>query len=186
MHHAVYFLCLNDGVGMAWALAIHLNILDLHLHSRNYLCLNGIHDVILNQRRSSRKLKVPILLSLGSFSLGASVFIGVYLRKPTSKEGNRVYLTRGNLNGERGKTEETVPVRQRRKPTKLYRHEGFDLAVSLMKHDSFVKSSYSYGQRGVGRMFCRFWANMTVRRTSFWFIVTPFEKVFTSRCWEKC
>lgn len=111
MHHAVDFLCLNDGVVTAWALAMHLNILDLHLHSRNYLCLNGIHDVILNQRRSPLKLKVPILHSLSSLSLGASVFIGVYLRKPTSKEGSRVYLTRGNLNGERGKTEETVPVR---------------------------------------------------------------------------
>lgn len=56
--------------------------------------------------------RFPFFFLQVSLSLGASVFIGAYLRKPTSKEGSRVYLTMGNLNRVCVKTEEMVPVRQ--------------------------------------------------------------------------
>lgn len=57
-------------------------------------------------------LRAPFFILQVSLSLGAPVFIGVYLRKPTSKEGSGVYLTKGSLNGVWAKTWEMVPVRQ--------------------------------------------------------------------------
>lgn len=65
MYGVLDFLCRKYEDVMVRVLAIHLNILDLHLHSGNCLCLNGIHDVILNELCSSLKLKVPILHSPG-------------------------------------------------------------------------------------------------------------------------
>lgn len=61
--------------------------------------------------------RFPFFILQVSLSLGASVFIGAYLRKLTSKEGSRVYLTMGNLNRVWVKTEEMVPVRQQQAGT---------------------------------------------------------------------
>lgn len=68
-----------------------LNIPDLEPHTEETaFCLSGILHISLND--------LPFFLGQVSLSLGASVFLGVYLRKPTSKEGSGVYLTNGNLN----------------------------------------------------------------------------------------
>lgn len=70
---------------------------------------NAAAEHVETGRRSKR---FPFSILQVSLSLGASVFIGAYLRKPTSKEGSGVYLTMGNLKTVRLKTEEMVPVRQ--------------------------------------------------------------------------
>lgn len=64
-------------------------------------------EALLSQR-------FPFFILQVSFLLGTPVFIGAYLRKPTSKEGSGVYLTMGNLNRVCVKTEEMVPVGQQR------------------------------------------------------------------------
>lgn len=121
-----------------------------------------------------------------SLSAGASVFLGVYLRKPTSEEGSRVYLTKGCLNGERAKTEETVPVRQQRAArwsTNVYLRQVFDLLVSFVRHGLFFGGSYS--KRGVGRMFYRFQASATIRRATCEFSSRP-SAGNANQCCEGC
>lgn len=44
----------------------------------------------------------PLKKSVPGFFGVGPVFLGVCLRKPSSKEGSEVYLTEGNLNQERG------------------------------------------------------------------------------------
>lgn len=61
--------------------------------------------------------RFPFFILQVSHSMGASVFIGANIRKPTSKEGSRIYLTMGNLNRVWVKTEEMVPVRQQQAGT---------------------------------------------------------------------
>lgn len=117
-------------------------------------------------------LRAPFFILQVSLSLGASVFIGVYLRKPTSKEGSRVYLTKGSLNGVWVKTWEMVPVRQRPGINKSLSSSGA-WPCNYIHHTTGFSSSSSSDSSAAGGMFCSLQESATVRWTSFWFMVTP-------------
>lgn len=74
----------------------------------------------------------PFFILPISLSSGASVFIGVYLRKPTSKEGSRLNLDKGKPKRGTGRKQRKrfLSGNGHRGSTKFYLHEGFDLVVS--------------------------------------------------------
>lgn len=106
-------------------------------------CLYCSCDVFLINSAASKRRRLPFFILQVSLSLGATIFIDVYLRKPTSKEGNRVNLDKGNLNGEWEKTRKwLLSGNNLRGSTKLYLHEGIDLVNSFTRDDTSITCCY--------------------------------------------
>lgn len=88
----------------------------------------------------------PLKKSVPRFFGVGPVFLGVCLRKPSSKEGSEVYLTEGNLNQERGECRGNGSCRAAtsRDQQKFMCTRGFDLGVTFTRRCSFVRSFYGY------------------------------------------
>lgn len=108
----------------------------------------------------------PLKQSVPRFFGVGPVFLGVYLRKPSSKEGSVVYLTEGNLNEERGECRgngSCWPATSRDRQ-KFMCTRGFDLGVTFTRRYSFVLSFYGTvrikDREALTGCFCRFCANV--------------------------